>query len=97
MVVFHVIAVRVTVVFIFVDVEWVLGLVPVAVVLVVVPLTVAVVLVIVSLKSWWAYVGDLLLHVVPCLGLPVSTGRFVVGCVFCCFLLHRICHLLLLH
>ncbi len=56
MVVFHVMALRVTVVLIFVDAEWVLGLVPVAVVLVVVPL-----------KRWRAYVGALLLHAVPCL------------------------------
>ncbi len=67
MVVFHVMAVRVTVVLVFLDAEGVLGLILVAVVLVVVPLTVPVVLFVGPLKSWRAYVGALLLHSVPCL------------------------------
>ncbi len=90
MVIFHVIAVCVTVVLVFVEAEGVLALILVAVVLVAVPLTFAVLLVVGPLKSWQAYVVALLLHAVPCLRLPVSTGRFVVG-----LLLHCVRHLLL--
>ncbi len=67
MVVFHVMAVRVTIVLVLIDTEGVLGLILVAVILVAVPLTVVVVLIVGPLKSWGAYVGALLLHAVPCL------------------------------
>ena len=67
-VVLDVVAVRPAVVLIFKDAEWCLAL-----------STVAVVLSIVGLEGWGANVGALLLHGVPCLGLPISPGWFVVG------------------
>ncbi len=67
MVVFHVMAMCVTVVLVLIDAEGVRGLILVAVVLVDVTLAVVVVLIVGPLKSWGAYVGTLLLHAVPCL------------------------------